>query len=197
MLTVGFVNFEGLAAPEFWPFGGEQKLPMRELPGGAIYYQPRGDFPTLDHSWEGIFNNTDAMHKAQLIDGYRKAALSVEVTFNTFKLYYFIEKFIWKWHRENWVEFSISVKRDLSKEDFIPDGKKVDASIEALYAQMQGKKTEPVTHTVAAGEYLVMIAEHYFNGDGDKWENIYLDNKNTIGTDPDVLTEGMKLVIRA
>jgi len=49
-------------------------------------------------------------------------------------------------------------------------------------------------HTVRSGETLSSIARQYY-GDDNKWHVIYEANRSIIGSDPDRLREGMKLVI--
>jgi len=61
--------------------------------------------------------------------------------------------------------------------------------------------TVPDTPGVHSGEYIVKAGDNLSSiaskllGDGNKWPDIYNANKGTIGPNPDIIKEGMKLVI--
>lgn len=52
----------------------------------------------------------------------------------------------------------------------------------------------PKTYVVKPGDSLVVIAKMVY-GDSSKWRAIYDANKNTIGTDPNLIRPGQQLVI--
>lgn len=54
--------------------------------------------------------------------------------------------------------------------------------------------TSTTTHTVKKNESLWKIAKKYY-GDGNQWRKIYDANKKTIGSNPNKISVGMKLVI--
>ena len=50
------------------------------------------------------------------------------------------------------------------------------------------------THTVAKGDTLYQLARSYY-GDQAKWKSIYEANRSTIGSDPNKIRVGQRLVI--
>ncbi|MBD2731778.1 LysM peptidoglycan-binding domain-containing protein [Nostoc sp. FACHB-892] len=51
------------------------------------------------------------------------------------------------------------------------------------------------TYTVKRGDSLFKIAKRYC-GKGNKWTQIYKDNKRKIGSNPDLIRPGQKLYLR-
>lgn len=51
------------------------------------------------------------------------------------------------------------------------------------------------THTVAKGDTLFSLARMYYNNDISKWRVIYDANRDSIGSDPNKIRVGQRLVI--
>lgn len=76
-------------------------------------------------------------------------------------------------------------KVDTSKKKKSPKSKKRPSA---------SKKTPPKTYIVKKGDSLWAISKRVY-GYGNKWRTIYNANKKTIGSNPNKLSVGMKLVI--
>ena len=70
----------------------------------------------------------------------------------------------------------------------------VDGRDEALSgaAMARQKAAAPKTHTVASGDTLSSIAKQYGK---ESWKEVYADNKDVIGDDPNNIRVGMELKV--
>ncbi|MDC0763494.1 LysM domain-containing protein [Brevibacillus sp. AG] len=192
ILRIGDVEFKDFAAPESWAFGGEQVIAKRKLPGGTQVIQPRGEFTELLNSWEGTFYGEDAYQKARKMDEYRTKAESQVVQFYTFKVKYFIEKFVWRWVKKDQIDFSISLVRDLTI-DQQSGAKKTDPVSNQIAQSKKATTTKPQpkpkTYTVQSGDTLSKIA----TANGTTIAKLASDNgiKN-----PNLIYPGQKVVIK-
>lgn len=201
MLYIGSVPMGGLAAPESFPLGGEQKIPYKQLPGGSIVYQPRGYFPTINQNWEGTFVGPDADQHVNKLNEMVLAGTSVLVTFHTFSFYCFVTKFKWLWVRENWIDFEIELLKDMTPRSIVTAKGKKDPIATVIKAAQIIKKQEaaqttkkPVVHVVVKGDTLRKIAQRYYKNP-EKYKEIFNANKKVIGKDPNKIKVGMRLVI--
>lgn len=198
MFKLGGITFDAFSSPEFWPLGGEQKIAIKELPGGSVIYQPRGYFQTKDHSWEGTFEGENAERDARKIDEMVKSGKSVEVSFGNIKIYVFVEVFRWSWVRDKYIDFSISVKRDLSRPKPKSTTDPVKKAVEKVASKSKATSkpaTKTTTYVVKQGDTLRGIARKYYNN-ASKFESIFNDNKKVIGSNPNKIKPGQKLVIK-
>lgn len=80
-LTLESVEFSGLEIPESLPFGGEQKLTVHELIGGArvVDAMGRSDMPL---EWSGHFLGATALGRARYVDGLRVAGNAVPLSWS-------------------------------------------------------------------------------------------------------------------
>lgn len=61
--------------------------------------------------------------------------------------------------------------------------------------EIAAQKAESTTYSVVSGDSLSKIARGYSVGGG--WEQLYKDNRNVVGGDPDLIYPGLKLTIGA
>jgi hypothetical protein len=189
MLKVGDVEFTGLAAPESFQLGGEQKLPIKDLPGGSIIYQPRGYFFNTEQSWEGIFEGVNALNNALKLQKYAQKFDSQPVTFGPFALRFYVERFYFKWVREDWVNFTIRLRRDLDPETTKVVKGPIESKILSTPASSMGARQR--IHVVISGESLWKIAQNFKT----TVDALYAANKKVIGPNPNIIRPGMRLVI--
>lgn len=192
MLKIADIVFSGLAAPESFPLGGEQKITVKEMPGGGAVAQIRGDFSHREAAWTGTFLGGDANQKARRMDEIRAKGESVTITFGGHTLFCFVNKFIYHWRNERHIEFSISLIRDFEKEKVVARPKTDPvAKVAAEVLQASPPKKQQTVYTVVAGDSLWRIAQQF----STTIDRIYNDNRQVIGRDPNLIQPGQKLVI--
>jgi LysM repeat protein len=193
LINIGGIKLEGLAAPEYWPHGGSQKISVKELTGGSITYQPRGFFHLLEHSWEGVLDGNQAKKKADALNKICLEGKSVEVKYDIYTFRYFIQDFEYDWVRPDWIEFKIKVLKDTT-----PVKEKKKAAPDPVKKALDKKpspapSTKKIIHVVKKGESLRRIARDLL-GDENQFEKIFKDNKGQI-KNPNLIFPGQKLVI--
>lgn len=77
-ITLGGIAFDGFELPESVPWGGEQRLTVHKLPGGARVVDAMGpdDRPI---TWSGVFHGPDASGKARAVDAMRVSGSRVDL----------------------------------------------------------------------------------------------------------------------
>jgi hypothetical protein len=80
-LQLGDFTFTRYEVPEQIGFGGEQKLIVHELVGGARVVDAMGDQP-IPLEWSGIFTGPNALDRALYIDGLRKAGKALTLAWS-------------------------------------------------------------------------------------------------------------------
>lgn len=77
-LQIGDITFASFEVPEGIRFGGSQRLSVKELIGGTrvIDAMGRSERPI---EWSGVFTGSDALDRAQRLDGLRIAGLGQDV----------------------------------------------------------------------------------------------------------------------
>ncbi|TPG74035.1 LysM peptidoglycan-binding domain-containing protein [Brevibacillus laterosporus] len=188
MLKIGDVEFKDFAAPEEWPFGGEQVFAKKRLPGGTHVIQPRGDFYELSPAWEGTFFGPDAYQKVRQLDAYRSKGESLPVHFFTFSVKYFIEKFVWKWKQKDEINFQITLVRDNTYEKKATPDPVIKQASQAKKAPVKTPAKEKV-YTVQKGDTLSKIAQK------NKTTVAKLASDNKI-KNPNKIYIGQKVVIK-
>ncbi|MFD2172457.1 LysM peptidoglycan-binding domain-containing protein [Tumebacillus lipolyticus] len=193
MIVIAGVAFSGLAAPDTFGLGGEQKTVVTELPGGSIVYQPRGYFIRHENTWEGSFYRLDALEICMKFDRICATNQTVLVEFGSYSYWCKVVLWEWNWQRDKLIEFKITLHRDFT---YSP-ATAAKADPVARFDSSAGKQTAATSqkvHTVVSGDTLSHIALKYF-GKASEYPRIYAANKTVIGTNPNLLKVGMKLVI--
>lgn len=113
-----------------------------------------------------------------------------------------ITSWTWKPRANGDIDYSIELKEfNKPQENNVIAIPTATASSEATVTAFSGslngearetKTVEPTTYTVQAGDYLCAIARA-FNMD---WRDLYNDNKDVIGNDPNAITPGTILKVR-
>jgi hypothetical protein len=80
-LTLGDIVFSYVEIPEKISFGGEQRLNVHELVGGARVIDVMGPTP-MPIEWSGLFVGTTALDRALYVDGARKAGKALKLTWD-------------------------------------------------------------------------------------------------------------------
>ena len=81
VLQLGDFQFARFEVPERIPFGGEQKLIVHELVGGARVIDAMGEEPA-PLEWSGFFVGEDALDRALYLDGLRKVGGALPLTWS-------------------------------------------------------------------------------------------------------------------
>lgn len=81
VVTLESVEFSGLEVPENIPFGGDQKLTVHELIGGARVIDAMGRSDRA-LEWSGYFMGATALDRARYVDGLRVAGKAVPLTWS-------------------------------------------------------------------------------------------------------------------
>ena len=109
VITLGNFQFRNMEIPEFINFGGDQKLSVKELVGGARIVDVMGPSHG-DPQWSGLITGPDAMSRAQSLNAMRIAGRSLN--FSVFSLSYqvVIESFVFKTEKFYQISFDIKLK---------------------------------------------------------------------------------------
>lgn len=106
-LLLGPVAFHGFELPPRIGFGGEQRLAVHRLPGGARVIDAMGqdDAPIL---WSGAFSGPDAAARARTLDLLRAEGLPLPLAWDAFAYLVVIAAFEARYERPNWVPYRIA-----------------------------------------------------------------------------------------
>ena len=101
------VQFSGMEVPESIPFGGDQKLNVHELIGGArvVDAMGRSDMPL---EWSGIFMGDTALDRARYVDGLRVAGNAVPLTWSELSYSVVIRSFKADFRFVSYIPYSIT-----------------------------------------------------------------------------------------
>lgn len=131
VLTLGDFEFARYEVPEQITFGGEQRLVVHELVGGArvIDAMGRSDAPL---EWSGLFQGENALARARYLDGLRVAGQSLILTWDEFMFEVVIASFRADYQRFYQIPYRINctVLQDLSN----PVTSIADAGIDDMIA---------------------------------------------------------------
>jgi len=115
VLTLGDFEFSRYEIPEQLSFGGEQRLVVHELVGGArvIDAMGRADTPL---EWSGLFQGQTALSRARYLDGLRIAGQSLILTWDEFMFEVVIASFRADYQRYYQIPYRINctVVQDMS-----------------------------------------------------------------------------------
>jgi len=106
-LLLGPVSFQGFELPGRIDFGGEQRLAVHVLPGGARVIDALGR-DDADISWEGYFSGGDAADRARLLDAMRATGSVLPLAWDAFCYLVVIRSFDAAYVKTNWVPYRIS-----------------------------------------------------------------------------------------
>lgn len=106
-LLLGPVLFQDFEVPDKITFGGEQRLAIHRLPGGARIIDALGR-DDGEITWSGIFSGEDAGLRARLVDTLRAGGGVLPLTWDAFFYSVVIARFEADFTRENWIPYKIS-----------------------------------------------------------------------------------------
>lgn len=106
-LLLGPVTFQSFELPPRIGFGGEQRLAVHRLPGGARVIDAMGpdDAPIM---WSGAFSGSDAADRARVLDLLRAEGLPLPLAWDAFAYLVVIAAFEASYERPNWVPYRIA-----------------------------------------------------------------------------------------
>ena len=84
LVKLGAFVFKSFEVPEVIPFGGEQALSVKKLPGGARSIDAMGWFPKA-LKWTGRFQGADALDRALFLQGLFQAGQSLTLTWGALR----------------------------------------------------------------------------------------------------------------
>jgi hypothetical protein len=115
-LQLGPVSFQDFELPARIRFGGEQRLAVHVLPGGARVIDAMGR-DDADIGWGGVFSGTDAADRARTIDLMRAQGGVSTLAWDAFCYLVVIGSFDASYEHSNWVPYKISctVVKDLAQ----------------------------------------------------------------------------------
>lgn len=115
IVTLESVQFSNLEVPENIPFGGDQKLNVHELIGGARVVDAMGR-SDMALEWSGHFLGENALDRARYVDGLRVAGNAVPLNWSELSYTVVIRTFEADFRNQAWIPYRIScvVVEDLS-----------------------------------------------------------------------------------
>jgi ABC-type phosphate/phosphonate transport system substrate-binding protein len=108
-LQLGPISFQSFELPSQIRFGGEQRLAVHILPGGARIVDAMGR-DDADIGWSGVFSGADAADRARELDVMRAQGVVRTLAWDAFCYLVVIGHFEASYHRTNWVPYRISCK---------------------------------------------------------------------------------------
>jgi hypothetical protein len=108
-LQLGPVAFTDFELPAQIRFGGEQRLAVHKLPGGARVIDAMGR-DDADIGWSGSFSGADAAERARAIDLMRAQGGAWTLAWDAFAYLVVIGTFEARYQRPNWVPYRIECK---------------------------------------------------------------------------------------
>lgn len=107
VLKLGEFEFDNLEIPEAMPFGGDQRLVVHRLVGGARVVDAMGrEDRNLD--WSGIFLGPQALDRALFVDGMRVNGAPLALTWSEFRYTVAIARFDAVFARSYRIPYQIS-----------------------------------------------------------------------------------------
>lgn len=91
-LQLGDFTFSRFEIPEHIPFGGDQKLIIHELVGGARVIDAMGA-TTVPIEWSGFFTGQFGLSRARYVDNLRKAGLPLQLAWSELSFNVLIKSF--------------------------------------------------------------------------------------------------------
>ena len=107
VLVLGPVAFEAFEVPARIGFGGQQRIVVHTLPGGARVIDTMGpdDAPI---AWSGAFSGRDAAVRARLLDTLRSEGAVWTLAWEAFSFSVVVAEFHAQYERSNWIPYRIS-----------------------------------------------------------------------------------------
>ena len=106
-LLLGPVTFQRFELPPRIGFGGEQRLAVHRLPGGARVIDAMGP-DEAPIAWSGAFAGPDAADRARALDLLRAEGLPLPLAWDAFAYLVVIAAFEAIYERPNWVPYRIA-----------------------------------------------------------------------------------------
>jgi hypothetical protein len=91
-VTLGPVQFYGLAKPKSMPIGGKQAIVTHKLPGGGRVLDAMGA-DNADIAWSGFLDGVDASVTARALDRLRQSGQAVALTWDVFSYQVLVSAF--------------------------------------------------------------------------------------------------------
>lgn len=105
-VILGWVQFADIEVPAHIPFGGQQRLAVHKLPGGARVIDAMGR-DDVDLNWAGYLEGPFATDRALEIDQMRVAGVPVTLTWDALSFTVLVASFSPDFHRTNWIPYQI------------------------------------------------------------------------------------------
>jgi len=107
ILILGPVSFQNFEIPSRIVFGGQQRLAIHRLPGGARIIDAMGRDDS-EISFSGIFSGEDATLRARALDELRALGAQLPLTWDVFFYSVVIKSFSVGYEANNWIPFHIT-----------------------------------------------------------------------------------------
>lgn len=124
LLTIGGLALTDFEVPSQVSFGGEQKLTIHKLIGGARIIDAMGRDDSAV-SWRGIFSGSDAGDRARMLDAMRVAGGPLSLSWDEFCYTVIIQSLRMEFRNPWWIPYDISctVLTDQAQGllDYVPD----------------------------------------------------------------------------
>lgn len=105
-VVLGPVQFSGIEVPARIPFGGQQRLAVHKLPGGARVIDAMGR-DDADLAWSGYLEGPFAADRAIEIDQLRVAGQPITLSWDALSFTVVVMEFTPDYQRVNWIPYSI------------------------------------------------------------------------------------------
>lgn len=106
-LTLGQFVFSDFEIPESIPFGGEQRLTVKKLVGGARVIDALGDDP-VPLVWGGIFLGADALNRAMALKSMKESGQVFPLSWDQFSYKVIIQSFLPDYRKAYYIPYRIA-----------------------------------------------------------------------------------------
>jgi hypothetical protein len=109
-VLLGGVVLQGFEAPAGFRFGGDQRLAIHQLPGGARVIDAMGP-DEADIRWRGFLSGNDAIARARQLDAMRQAGAEITLAWDAACYVVVLSSIRFIYHSAWWIQcdFSCSV----------------------------------------------------------------------------------------
>ncbi|MBE3584834.1 MAG: LysM peptidoglycan-binding domain-containing protein [Thermoanaerobacter sp.] len=191
-LQLDNITFSGFELPEELPLGGEQKLAVRQFPGGHKSVQVMGDFDD-PIEWSGELWGQGALEKALALDEMRRAGKPLLLSWGPVARRVIVASFKFRPMNEYRVPYTIRLEVLPAQYSAGPADSLAAAAAPAASGASPSPVPSPRTYVVQPGDSLSKIAARLY-GDASRWRDIYRANAGKI-KNPNLIYPGQKLVI--
>jgi hypothetical protein len=106
-IQIGAINLHGFEVPQKLRFGGQYKVVVHKLSGGARVLEPIGP-DDGDIQFEGTFSGSQAAARARAIDGLRLSGEIVWLSWESFRYQVIVKTFLADYHSPWWIPYKVS-----------------------------------------------------------------------------------------